>query len=93
MKARDLSFVTDSDDLSIKYLFIFYEMIKQGMVKLDLSNPEHMKTYAMMLLKVKSYDGNKFADQPKAVQLMEESRHKMYQAIVLRLFETANKNV
>lgn len=86
---QDISFITKCDDVSLKYLTIFYELTKLGVVRFDLRNPEQLELFAQMVLLSMSYNPEKYADSPLLTQLQEQNRYMLYKLIVINLYKWA----
>ena len=86
---QDISFITKSDDVSLKYLMTFYELTKLGVVRFDLRNANQLKLFAQMVLLSMSYDPEKYVDSPLLIQLQEKNRYMLYKLIVVSLYKWA----
>ena len=77
--------IMNETEQSIKQLLLFYELTKIGVVKFDMSNPEHAKILESFVNMVASYNEDDYKNDPLSIQIERKNRVDIYRMIIVQL--------
>ena len=84
----DFSLIKKSKDMSLKYLILFYELTKLGVVQFDLRKPAHLEILAHMILTYTN-SSDKKTYKTQVEKMNEQTRRDLYKLIIINLYKHA----
>ena len=77
--------IMNETEQSIKQLLLFYELTKIGVVKFDMSNPDHSKILESFVNMVASYNEDDYKNDLLSIQIERKNRVDIYRMIIVQL--------